>query len=88
MLSTITTWFINPSSALSCPLNRMTHCVQISGGVETVTAFKETVLGKSEAAVLVVAVVLLLFAQWKVKWHNNSVNNEKIRKTKQTEFIW
>lgn len=50
-------WFINPSSALSCPLNRMTHCVQISGGVETVTAFKETVLGKNEAAVLVVAVV-------------------------------
>lgn len=51
-------WFINPSSALSCPLNRMTHCVQISGGVETVTAFKETVLGKNEAAVLVVAVVV------------------------------
>lgn len=35
----------------------MTHCVQISGGVETVTAFKGTVLGKNEAAVLVVAVV-------------------------------
>lgn len=82
-------WFINPSSALSCPLNRMTHCVQISGGVETVTAFKETVLGKNEAAVLVVvAVVLLLFLQWKVYWHNNSVNNEKIRKMKQTEFTW
>lgn len=35
----------------------MTHCVQISGGVETVTALKETVLGKNEAAVVVFAVV-------------------------------